>query len=602
MLLSLRRLVPRCLPVLFSAAAVASGCAGHRAPYKNYNLVLITIETTRSDFLGCYGSDADCTPHLDSLAAHGTLVQECYTVAPWTRPSIASIWTGLAPSRHGATTEDTRSWLPEGAWTLAEAFRQAGYRTFGCVTNANLAPELAFDQGFEEYFYLPSARGQRLNEEALRWAARVKAEDGSVPLFIALHYDEPHGSFLDAGFDRRIGDRGRAEMVAACEAFDDIQRLWGIEVYRARLAQVDSAVGALVEATREFLGDSCVFVITADHGEEWFDHGGLFHGFTLYHELLSVPLIFYVPGQPPAIVSGPVRTYDLYPTLCDWLGVRRPGSVDGRSLSRALLEGGRFPNEVFAQTSYRAPLASVQSGNHKLIWDIRSGAVELFDRAADPREQTDLADARPRVVRALLRRLERVPTKAAETTRRALPPDSGEAEIAGDRSRLEEDLRSIGYVAAKEPSAERPRRGARIAWQDIRRAYQFVSPRDPILQYESGSMHPTGAPPRVVIGSRRGDRCWGTCSFQRAFVVLDSHQWSGDAEVLVDGALWTRVSLYSPTETSSPRIIPISFEERGEHRVEIVVTGEKRPESLSSRVFFDGIAIEREAVHRLAGR
>ncbi len=567
------------------------GCEKPPAPYKNYSLVLITIETTRSDFLGCYGSDAACTPHLDSLAGRGTRVQECYTVAPWTRPSIGSIWTGLAPARHGATTQDTRSWLPESAWTLAEALSLAGYRTFAYVTNSNLAPELAFDQGFDDYHYRLGARAPLVNEAALDWMAAARRESQSQPLFVALHYDEPHGAFFDA---TRLEGMDRPEIIAACETLDPIERLWAIEVYRSRIAQVDSAIGTLVEGARRVLGDSCVFVVTADHGEEWFDHGGLFHGFTLHNEILSVPLILYVPGQKPAVVRGPVRTCDLYPTLCEWLGVPVAGDVDGVSLARALRTGKRFPDHVIAETAFREPLASIQEGGYKLIQDVLTGDAALFDLVKDLREEEDIAEERPRVARALRERLERHRSRAARKALRSVAVEASAPDSGGGHDRLEEELRSIGYLVGRKnsPSANTPR--ARFWWREIRRPYQFITPGDSAIVYESTTRKPASARPRMIVGHRRGDRCWGTFGFQRAYVVLDSHDWSGVAEIQVDHAPWSRIDLFAPQERRGCRVVPIVFDEWGEHRIDIVVTGEKHAASRSTEVLLNGIALERK--------
>src|SRR5262245_1844964 len=393
--------------VALIAALGVSGCRASRAIYENYNVVLISIETTRSDFLGCYGSGLDCSPRLDSLAARGTLVRECYTVAPWTRPSIASLWTGLAPGRHTATTNTVDARLPRSAFTLAELLSASGYRTFGYVTNSNLSPALGFRQGFGEYVYEQSARANQVKEKALSWMSAAIAETDSIPVFVALHFDEPHSAYFQAHLDKRLDAKSRPAIVRACASLGDIDRIWSLELYRRRIGEVDAAIGDLVERATEILGKRTIFVITADHGEEWLDHGGLFHGWTLHRELLSIPLIIYVPGQKPAVVSGPVRSYDIFPTLCDWTGARCPKGLDGRSVSRALRGGRGFPTEVICETSFAdESLIGVQHGSFKLIHDFLRGETSLFDLRRDPGEQTDCASAHPREVRDLMKRIE----------------------------------------------------------------------------------------------------------------------------------------------------------------------------------------------------
>ena len=137
--------------LLLLTILAACGDSPEGSLYRGYDLVLINIETLRTDFVGCYGLDENGTPELDSLAAQGIVVEDSYTVAPWTRPSVASLWTGLYPSHHGVDTQDPEVLLPENATTLAEILAAEGYRTFGAVTNSNLASELGFAQGFEEY-------------------------------------------------------------------------------------------------------------------------------------------------------------------------------------------------------------------------------------------------------------------------------------------------------------------------------------------------------------------------------------------------------------------------------------------------------------------
>jgi len=128
--------------VVLLTLALAS-CRSPQAPYKGYDLILLNIETLRDDFVSVYGSGMECTPNIDSLAERGVLVEKSYTVAPWTRPSVGSLWTGLYPIRHGARrniAEDSR--LSQSATTLAALLRQNNYKTFGYATNPNLSADL----------------------------------------------------------------------------------------------------------------------------------------------------------------------------------------------------------------------------------------------------------------------------------------------------------------------------------------------------------------------------------------------------------------------------------------------------------------------------
>jgi arylsulfatase A-like enzyme len=579
---------------IVAAAAVLAltlaGC-GSSPRYEGYNLVLMTIETTRSDFLGCYGSPLGCTPHLDSLAARGTLVERYYTVAPWTRASMASLWTGLVPGRHGATLEEIDSRLPAAAVTIAEILSAAGYRTFGYVTNSNLSPPLGFDQGFESYAYTQSALAPLVTDSALAWLDRIGREPKRAPVLVALHFDEPHSAYFQAGFDQRIARKDRADMIAVCDSIPEIQRLWAMNLYMRRLREVDAAIGAFVARAAEVLGPRTLFVVAADHGEEWFDHGGLLHGHTLHDEVLSVPLLFYVPRSRPARIPGPVRSIDVLPTLLGWLGVQPPAGIDGESLEKAFRTRRGFPSESYSETAFRGePTVSVQRDGYKLIKGRRTGRVQLFERGSDPREQIECAASRPDVVRSLGRLLDEYVARADAN---ALVPDTaGEAGLSpDDRERLEEELRSIGYLGASDSGDEVPGIGRRIWWKEFLDGYRFVAPDDSAFHVESKWWKVALVPPRIVLGTQPGDRIWGTFSFQRAFVLLDGHQSSGIAEVQVDGTTVERVDLYSADDFRGFRAVPILMSDWGEHRIDVVVTGEKNPAALSSEVLVNGLAI-----------
>ena len=582
--------------MILSLALIAAGCGcGERSPFRDCHVVLINIETLRADCCGAYGGPEGWTPEMDALANRGILVERAYTVAPWTRPSVASLWTGLYPSQHGADRMDPDHRLPEEAATLAERFAAAGYRTFGAVTNANLSPDLGFAQGFEEYRYRIGAAGDSLATWALAWVdrriAEAPEEGEGPPLFLALHFDEPHGAFFQTAFRGETDGRSRAEMIRRAESLGDGERIAALEAYRSRVAAVDRAVGELVRGLESRLGPDLLVAITADHGEEWFDHGGLFHGFTLYEELLRVPLLFVSPRFGAARRTGPARNVDVGPTLSAWTGVHPSGPEGGGlPLGRALLGGGSFPEDVFAETNYERPLAARVKDGEKHIIDVNNNTAQIYDLSSDPGEDRDLAGKSPgreaRIVSAM--------EKERAARRDGAIEQDGEGPLGERRRReLERELRSIGYLGSA-GTGESPAwpRGERVDWRDLYERHQVLRPGDPEVLFESGQWKEGRFPPRRIG--------WGDAAlsvravFRDAWVLFGAHPWSGIAEISVDGAAAERIDLYRPEGGNRQAVVPIHLPDAGPHTIRIRATGEKNAAARGAELLFDGIAIVKE--------
>ncbi|MBN1827456.1 MAG: sulfatase [Candidatus Eisenbacteria bacterium] len=585
-------LIPPILSLLLLAAG--SGC-GRDAPFRGHHVVLINIETLRADCCGAYGAELGWTPEIDSLAARGILVERAYTVAPWTRPSVASLWTGLYPSQHGVKRMDPDHRLPEKAVTLAERFAGAGYRTFGAVTNANLSPELGFAQGFEEYLYRIGARADTLAAWTLDWVDRQIAglEEGKKgpPLFIALHFDEPHGAFFQTAFRSGVDGKSREEMIRRVESLEEGERIAALEAYGARVAAVDKAIGELVRDLRARLGSDWLLVLTADHGEEWFDHGGLFHGFTLYEELIRVPLLFVSPGLAPSKRPGPMRNVDVLPTLSAWTGLREDGPNGGGSaLGRALLGHGLFPEDVFAETDYERALVSRIGKREKYISDINNNWVEIYDVNCDLGERRNLAEEG--------RGGEGEHAAAVEAWRANLAagtiaPEDGEPSLdARKRSELEEELRAIGYLGAKGRERGTPwPAGNRLDWRGLYRRFRVLRAGDPEISFDGGEWKTGAFPPRRVGWADASITV--KASFRNGWALLGSHPWSGIAEIEVDGRIVEKIDLFSPQEGDRQKVLSIRLADAGPHTVHIRATGEKSGGSRASELLFDGFAIER---------
>ena len=454
-------------------------------PYKGYDLILLNIETLRDDFVSAYGSDLGCTPNMDSLAERGVLVENSYTVAPWTRPSVGSLWTGLYPIRHGARrniADDSR--LSQSATTLAELLRQNNYKTFGYVTNPNLSADLGFAQGFDSY--TPIAEASQVNAVVLKWIEELSPASERQPAFIAVHYHEPHAAFDETSFADAVHDQSRSKMLEVAAGLNDGQRIAAIEGYCDAIRNIDREIGKLAQELEARLGSRFLLVVTADHGEEWFDHGGLFHGFTLYNELLRIPLIFYSPGMEPARRQGPIANIDLLPTLSDWLGIEPPASIDGQSMGDALLGSGEFRDEVRASTTFTKSLESIDVGDFKLVREPSSGRTMLFDFRGDPREWRNRVEEDAETARQLVVRLEDIYRNlSAKTT----TPEPESRTTWENTQRLIRDLKSLGYLGnSAEPEDDVWPRGYPCFWRDLYKDHSFVRLGDPRIRHDQGGV------------------------------------------------------------------------------------------------------------------
>jgi len=412
-----------CVPAATQEAPSAAPAAAPRRPP---NVVVVVIDTLRRDRLGCYGGTRGLSPHLDALAAEATVFERCLAPSSWTEPSTASLLTGLYPTRHGCHEYAV---LPPELELLSERFGAAGYRTVGVSGNPNASPQFAFDQGFDAFWFDASdhARDYPDVSELVGHAEALLAQDDGRPTFLYLHVMNVHGPYLspDAWRDRfrRSGavdfpfqnDVWRAVMRdGALERRKEVtpERLLDLASrYDAAVAWTDDVVGRFLERRRATVaGADEIVLVTADHGEELFDHGGFGHGFTLQHEVVDVPLLLRLPTGRVAAqrrIDVPVSLVDVPATLLDLAGLLpadAAGAVgDGRSLA-PLLQGKEFERDAplisHLERGKQGSAFLLQSGSLRLIetrfdYAGRRDVAELFELVADPREQHDLLAADP---------------------------------------------------------------------------------------------------------------------------------------------------------------------------------------------------------------
>jgi arylsulfatase A-like enzyme len=382
------------------------------------NVLVLLVDTLRADAVGVYGARPSPTPTLDALAAQGTVFATAVGQSSWTLPSVASLLTGLPPRRHGAigTREDVRGHVPDGRWgflddaalTWVKAAAHAGVTTFGVSANPLVSRGTNLAQGFETFVELPwDPRGRNwagaaeVNAAFLAW---LRANAGYR--FVAyLHYMEPHDPYTPAERPRPPAGlrpsllRGWIRDAATTINWGGGERLPPDHVaylhalYRAEVRDWDRQLGTLL-AGLDAAGvrGRTLVVVTADHGEEFQEHGRLTHGSLLYEESIRVPLVLVGPGVPTARRDDLAQGIDLFPTVAPVLGLE----AAARDLpGRDLLAGPSSRPAVVETASGIAPdgaaiqLTAVRTERWKLIHAPSLARYELYDLAADPGEHDD---------------------------------------------------------------------------------------------------------------------------------------------------------------------------------------------------------------------
>ena len=388
------------------AAHVGTGkaaAADGPAPPVRPNVLLVTLDTTRADHLGCYGARDALTPALDAFAARGVVFDRAYSASPMTLPSHATILTGLEPPEHGLRVNG-KSRLAPTVPTLAELLGASGYRTGAFVAAFVLDHRFGLDRGFSPYDDdLTGARpqtvsehlsvyrpGDRVADAALAWLDDAAGRD--APFFAWVHLYDPH--YPDYANEALRGTR-----------------FAGVASYDAELAFTDRQVGRLLEFLDERgLRDRTLVVVVADHGEGLGDHDEREHGYLLNEEILRVPLVVALPGVTRAghRVEAVVSSVDVLPTILDLAGTPNPVHGRGRSL-RSALGGADIPSwDSYAETDLPytvfgwSPLRSLTTPRWHYV---RTARPELYDRDTDPVEAANLAGDRTDDATAMDQRL-----------------------------------------------------------------------------------------------------------------------------------------------------------------------------------------------------
>lgn len=439
------------------------------------NIIIIGLDTFRADHIGAWGNSSVKTPALDRFAAESIVFEDCASTSTWTLPSFASLFTGKLPSEHAAIGGDHRV-LPEDEITLAQRLKAHRYHTTAFVAVDYLDEPFGLERGFDrigKYSHSPVNGRLRKYERRLLYSFQALPRE---PWFLFVHYFDAHDPYqppdefgrmyydgdpeveprdparsIDVIYSARNRIRGDPRVrYRWLEGIRDLE--FPVREYAGGISYVDHHVGVVLDSLRAGgLMDESIVMVVADHGEHLTEHDIYFTHRLPYAECLQVPLMIRLPHgvQSGRRVSAPVSLADVLPTLMELVGISVEQELSGQSLVGLMRGEDAEPRVLFAEFGAR------EFRWAKSVWDadwryteIRSDSslsAELFDRRMDPREEHDLAGARPELVEfysAVLDARFGVERRLLQDAPDSLDtPDPVEVDPL-----IEERLRALGYV------------------------------------------------------------------------------------------------------------------------------------------------------------
>ena len=389
------------------------------------NIVFVILDTLRADQLAAYGGSPEIMPNLNRLAERSHVFSDVLVNATWTRPSVASIFTGLPQEIHGAM--DRHDALPSKQFTLAEALQGIGFETAAFVSNFGAVGRAAgFAQGFDHFEevkveHAAYARAEVVNQAVASWLEGRRDAGGDAPVFLYVHYLDPHTPYVTC--------EGVCPTSTHAEALDSYQR---------QLHYLDTHLRWLIEDLPRALPGRTVMLFTSDHGEEFGEHDEGGHGHSLYREVLHVPAVLWMGAPGGSRIDTKLAARDFF----DLIG--RIGTDPG-------LDVGRWASERARRVRYASLDSSSLSSLHRpyqgriymraleredlvLIWSAYGDTHELYDIAADPAQRSNLARGREDDVESLTRAMEDLIPRWAERVPVSLDDETVKA------------LRALGYI------------------------------------------------------------------------------------------------------------------------------------------------------------
>lgn len=476
---------------LFIAGLALSGCLAASAPSTPDNLLIIVIDTLRVDHVGAYGYARPTTPFIDSIAKEGVVFERAYSNSSYTRESIATLFTGLLPSSGGHV--GWRAAPRTGSSTIAQSFREAGFAT-GLLSATPMLQRPGFEMGFEHFEFVArewhaSRKGPLLSRKTLEFVEKNQRER-----FMAyVHYMDPHGPYAPRMKHYRLFSKRESPREATLygdirpnldtllqNGFDrnHVDFIDLVNRYDAEIAGTDEAIRMLFEGLKaKGKLDNTLVVITADHGEEFLEHGFMEHAWSVYEESIRIPLILWWPaGLAPRKVRHPVSLVDLFPTLMNLFDLApQTEKVDGREM---LAKRGTTTEPVISELimNSRSIVRSIVRDDWKYIaapkWQsleerleviryqgeilqkVRLGTLPrtdpygppvfeaLYNIAKDPSESLNLIDSENQTVRKIAEEMKGLLQEYMDRSKANSPENSGK-EMTEEEIRM---LSALGYL------------------------------------------------------------------------------------------------------------------------------------------------------------
>ncbi len=398
------------------------------------NVILIAVDTLRADHTGFLGYSRDVTPRLDELSRKSYVFSQAIAQAPWTLPSILSVFTSLPPHAHGIVNKFDLSAgealklasLPKDLATLPRVFKDNGYATAAFTGGAGLAGHFGFSSGFDVYSDSETFAGfDRTVGQALRWIEKHRADK----FFLFLHGYDAHGQsplrpkprFAGRSYGRHLDLPSQARRLRIQTVKNEPIEISSAELrllidrYDDKVAHADAQLGRFLARLAQLgLLENSIIALFSDHGDQFYERGGFDHGTTLYDELIRVPLLLYTPGRPGGRIDSQVRLIDLMPTLLELASVKAPRAairqMQGRSLA-PLMAGEPLDLPALSETDFLLHVfkRSLRTPDGwKLIYDFGSESdesLELYNWKEDPGEKRNLAAQEPERAARLKRQL-----------------------------------------------------------------------------------------------------------------------------------------------------------------------------------------------------
>jgi len=407
--------------------------------YRDYNIVFVSFDALQAAHVHSLGYPRDITPTIDSMAAQGFSFANNISVASWTVPASMTWFTGVYPSDHKLVNKFSvydppvqkianLKELAPNIVTLAEILKTNGYVTGGFTGNAGVSGGFGYGQGFDVYFFEKGKFGSMDQSipKALDW---LKA-NRDKKFFLFLHGYDIHGQntpskgfdyrYVDKGYDRKYtGSKVEQEALreegldkGALTLRDEDVRFWRA-IYDEKINRTDAMFKTFLEEFDKLgLIGKTLFVLTSDHGTEFYEHKRFDHGFSLYDELIHVPLIIKLPGRNDGrVIKDQVSSLDVMPTILDLLDIQLSDAIKkqlrGQSLGPAL-NGQPVAKDVYSETDYRLytyKRSVMTKDGWKFIYTLENRGRELYNMHKDPGETTNLVDKEPKLAYELEQKL-----------------------------------------------------------------------------------------------------------------------------------------------------------------------------------------------------